>query len=286
MMSTKPTFATIGCLIILLVGTQSVLAVDPAGRLRLGASGGVAVSEQEDLNGIMDDLEDFWSDWDIALGNIELRSALLGGAYAEYLINQNWVVGAEFMRLSSSSGYDWFVDSGGITDVDVSCGATGNLVSVYGAYRFPLGDSAVALRLGAGAGYLFGASTEMDFGVYQEERAGPGPGNGTLRWLADLKASGSTAAFHGLAGAEYELGGNLLLSANLTYRVAAVTELKVDDVSASVNGEPDESWDIEEGDVLRWYNGEMGTYFSTVEGDRVGLDFTGLHVTVSVAYVF
>ena len=286
-MSKQPTFATIGCMILLLVGAQSALAIDLAGRLRLGGSAGMAMSEQEDLNGIMDDLEDFWSAWEVDWGDIELRSALLGGAYAEYLINENWVVGAEFLRLSSGSGSDWYLETTGSTrDVDVSCGATGNLASVYGAYRFPLGDSPVALRLGAGVGYLFGAELDMDFSVCHEGHVGSGSGDTTLVWQADLEASGSAVAFHGLVGAEYEFTDNLLVSANFAYRVAPVADLEVDDISASIDGVPDESWDIEEGDILRWYNGEMGTYFSTVEGDKVGLDFSGLHVTLSVAYVF
>jgi len=292
-MSKQSTFATIGCMILLLVGAQSVPAVDLAGRLRLGGSAGVAMCEQEDVNVIMDDLEDSWSAWEVDWGDSELRSALLGGAYAEYLINENWVVGAEFLRLSSSSGYDWYLETSGnpddpngsITDVDVSCGAAGNLASLYGVYRFPLGDSPVALRLGAGAGYLFGAKFDMDFGIYREGPVGPG-GDTTLVWRADLEASGSTVAFHGLVGAEYEFTDHLFVSANFAYRVASVVELEVDDISASINGVPDESWDIEEGSILRWYNGEMGTYFSTVEGDKVGLDFSGLHVTLSVAYVF
>ena len=288
-MSRKSIFATIGCMILLLVGTQSVLAGDLAGRLRLGGSGGMAMSEQEDLNGIMDDLEDFWSTWEVDWGEIELRSVLLGGAYAEYLINENWVVGAEFQRLSSSSGSDWYLETAGTRgstrDVDVSSGAAGNLASVYGVYRLPLGDSPVALRLGGGVGYFFGAKFDMDFSVSQEGQIGPG-GDTTLVWHADLEASGSNVAFHGLVGAEYEFTDNLFLSANFAYRVVAVTELEVDNVSASVNGVPDESWDIEEGDILRWYDGEMGTYFSTVEGDKVGLDFSGLHVTLSVAYAF
>jgi len=281
-MSKQSTFATIGCMILLFVGAQSALAIDLAGRLRLGGSAGMAMSEQEDLNGIMDDLEDFWSAWEVDWGDIELRSVLLGGVYAEYLINENWVIGAEYLRFSSSSGSDWYLETSGSTrDVDVSCGAAGDLASVYGAYRFPLGDSPVALRLGAGVGYLFGAKFDMDFSVYQEGHVGP-----SLVWQADLEASGSAVAFHGLVGAEYEFTDNLLVSANLAYRVASVADLEVDDISASIDGVPDESWDIEEGDILRWYNGEMGTYFSTVEGDKVGLDFSGLHVTLSVAYVF
>ncbi len=292
-MCKQSTFATIGCVILLFLGAQSVLAVDLAGRLRLGGSAGMAMCEQEDVNVIMDDLEDSWSAWEVDWGDSELRSALLWGAYAEYLINENWVVGAEFLRLSSSSGYDWYLETSGnpgdpngsITDVDVSCGATGNLASLYGVYRFPLGDSPVALRLGAGAGYLFGAKFDMDFDIYREGPVGPGEDT-TLVWQADLEASGSTVAFHGLVGAEYEFTDHLFVSANFAYRVASVVELEVDDISASLNGVPDESWDIEEGDILRWYNGEAGTYFSTVEGDKVGLDFSGLHVTLSVAYVF
>ena len=289
-MSKWPTFASIGCMIFLFVGAQSVPAVDLGGRLRLGGSAGVAMSEQEDMNGIMDDLEDSWSDWGVDWGDSELRSALLGGAYAEYLINENWVVGAEFLRLSGKSGYDWYLEVvstpddpiGSTTDVDVGSAATGNLASVYGVYRFPLGESPVALRLGAGVGYLFGAKFDMDFSVRREGDVGPGSGESTL----DLEASGSTAAFHGLVGAEYEFTDNLLVSVNFAYRAASVAELKVDDFSASLDGVPDESLDIEEGDTLRWYNDGTVPYFSTVEGDKVGLDFSGLHVTLSVAYIF
>ena len=286
-MSKRPAFATIGCMILLLVVAQPVLAVDLAGRLRLGGTAGIAMSEQEDLNVIMDDLKEFWSAWEVDLGDSELRSVVFGGVYAEYLVNENWVVGVEFLRLSSSSGYDWYLETtDSTTDADASYDATGNLASVYGVYRLPLGDSPVALRLGAGMGYLFGAEFAMDFGVYREGRVEPGSRDTTLAWQADLRASGATVAFHGLVGAEYEFTDNLFFSVNFAYRVASVAELEVDDSSASLNGVPDESWDLEVGNTLRWYNGETGTYFSTVEGDKVGLDFSGLHIALSIAYVF
>lgn len=284
------TFAAVGCVILLLVGGQSVLASDLAGRLRVGGSVGMGMCEQDDLNDTIDDQEDFYTLWEIDWDDSELSGALQVGAYAEYLINDNWIVGAEFLRLSSSGGYDWYDDSFGTTDVDSDYDAAGNLASVYGAYRFALGDSPVTLRLGAGVGYLFGVTFELDYDAYQVLDLGPDDDD-TLAYQTDLKATGSTVAFHGLIGAEYQLTDSLLLSANVAYRVGSINELEVDEFSATVNGAPNDFWDIERGEILRWYNDEIDddewtTSFSTREGDRVGLDFGGLYFTLSVAYLF
>ena len=275
--------AAVGCVVVLLLGTQSILASGPAGRLRLGGFVGMAMSVQEGLNATMDDVEESLShleaDWD----DTELRSARLVGAYVECLISENWVVGVEFLPLSSSGGYDWHVDWDfdplASTDVGVDYDVTGNVASVYGAYRYPLGDSPVALRLGAGVGYLFGAQFEMDYSYRDEYEYWT-----VLVREADLKASGSAVVFHGLAGVEYGPIGNLLFSANIAYRTASIDELKVDDFSVTRNGAPERTWSIEEGGILRWDSGRHS--FSTQEGEKVALDFSGLHYTLSVAYVF
>ena len=282
------TFGIISCVILLLIGFQSASASDLAGRLRLGAIGGMGMCEQRDLNGTIDDAEDFWTPWNVDWGDTELRRVLEVGAYAEYVVSENWVVGAEFLRLSSSGGYDWYDgwSSGavGMTDVDMGYNATGYLISAYGVYRLPLGDSPAALRLGAGAGYLLGAQFKMDFSAYQEGQFWPGTPESTAVYQTDLRANGSTLALTGLVGAEYEMTGHFLLSANIAYRVASIAELEVDDFRKTVNGLPSQSWDIEEGKILRWDSENMS--FSTDEGDLVGLDFSGLHFTLMVAYVF
>ena len=278
----------LGSVILLVVMSQSAPASDLTNRLRLGGSLGMAMSEQEDLNETIDHYENVYSGWHSDWDDSELRSAFEVGAYAEYLLNENWIVGAEFLRSSSSGGYDWYDgwSSGpvGTTDVDADYDATGNLVSAYGVYRLPLGDSAAALRLGAGVGYLFGAQFEMDFDAYQEGQPFSGNPDSTVVYQMDLKATGSALALHGLVGAEYEVTGSLLLSANLAYRVAHVDELEVDDFTRIVNGCPDDLWHIEEGKPLRWDSGISS--LSTVEGDKVGLDFSGFHLTLSVAYTF
>lgn len=284
------TFAAVGCVILLLVGGQSVLASDLAGRLRVGGSLGMGMCEQGDLNDTIDDQEDFYTLWDIDWDDSELRSALQVGVYAEYLISDTWIVGAEFLRLSSSGGYEWYDDSSWTTDMDSDYDAAANLASAYGAYRFALGDTPVTLRLGGGVGYLFGATFELDYDIYQVLDFGPGDDD-TLAYQTGLKATGSAAAFHGFVGAEYQLTGSFLLSANVAYRVGSINELEVDEFSATVNGAPNDSWDIERGEILRWYNGgidegELTSRFSTREGDRVGLDFGGLYFTLSVAYLF
>jgi hypothetical protein len=232
----------------------------------------------------MDDVEESLSHLETEWDEDELRRAGLAGAYVEYLMGETWVVGAEFLRLSSSGGYDWLVDwdfdPSASTEVNVSYTAAGNLASVYGAYRFPLGDSPLAVRLGAGVGYLFGAEFRMDYsyrdlyGVFTEHER-----------EAELKAAGSAAAFHTLAGVEYEPTERLLFSANISYRVASIDELKVDDLTATRDGEPDEaSWRIEEGEILRWDSGRHS--LSTLEGEEMNLSFSGFYYTLGIAYVF
>ena len=176
----------------------------------------MAMCEQEDLNGTMEDLEDFWSSWEVDWEDSELRKAFLFGVSAEYLINEKWVVGAEFQRLSSSGGYDWCIETeaSGTTDVEADYGAAGNLVSVYGAYRLPLGGSPVALRIGGGVGYLFTGSFEWDLNAYQVDMPVP-MADSVLVSDYHLKATGSAVAFHGVLDADYELAGNLLISANI-----------------------------------------------------------------------
>ncbi len=282
--------AAVGCAILTVAGSQSVLASDDVGRFRVGGLFGVAMADHEDLNETIDGAEEFWTQWGVDWNDNNVGGGLALGIFAEYLVNDRFAVGAEFMRLSGSGGYNWSdAHDFGSTDVDVGYAATGNIASSYGVYRLPLGDSPVTLRLGAGAGYFFGAEFELDFSVRQtfEEPGGLGGSrDSTFVGQTDVEASGSGGAFNGLFGAEYHLTDQLIMMASASYRIARVDELEVDEASSRENGMPvDTWWDLEEGETLKWYN-ENGVYFSTEEGDNVGLDFGGLQLTVSVAYAF
>ena len=281
--------AAVGCAILAVGGSQSVMASDDVGRFRVGGLFGAAMADHEDLNDTIDDAGDFWTQWEVDWDDDDVGGGLALGIFAEYLINDRFAVGAEFMRLSGSGGYSWSdAQEFGSVDVDVGYDATGSVVSLYGVYRLPLGDSPMTLRFGAGAGYLFGAKFVLDFGAYEtyEDWGGlEGSRDTTIVSQTDVEASGSGVGFHGLVGAEYHLTDQWLLMASASYRVARVDELEVDEASSKVNGMPVDTWWVEEGETLKWYN-EDGVYFSTEDGDEVGLDFRGLQLTVSVAYAF
>lgn len=283
--------AAVGCAILVIAGSQSVLASDDIGRFRVGGLFGAAMADHEDLNDTIDDAEDFWTHWEIDWNDDDdVGGGLALGIFAEYLVNDRFAVGAEFMRLSGSGGYNWsYADDFVSDEVDVGYAATGNIASAYGIYRLRLGDSPVSLRFGAGAGYFFGAKFELDFSTRRtSEDWGVlgGSRDTTFVGQTDVEASGSGIAFNGLLGAEYHLTDQLIMMASASYRIARVDELKVDQASSSENGMPvDTWWVLEEGETLKWYN-ENGVYFSTEDGDNVGLDFGGLQLTVSVAYAF
>ena len=283
-------FAAVGCAILVIAGSQSVLASDDVGRFRVGGLFGIAMADHEDLNDTIDDVKNFWTEWEIDVNGDDVGGGPALGVFAEYLVSDRFAVGAEFTRLSGSGGYDWsFDEEYGSVALDVGYEATGSVASLYGVYRLPLGDSPVTLRFGAGAGYLFGAKFVMDFRgheVYQDRGHLEGSRDTTIVSQTDVEASGSGVAFHGLVGAEYHLTDQWLLMASASYRIARVDELKVDEASSKVNGVPvDVWWDLEEGETLKWCK-EDGVYFSTEDGDDVGLDFGGVQFTVSVAYAF
>jgi hypothetical protein len=254
--------------------SQPAAAFESGGRIRLGGFGGMGVFDQDDLNQTISDLDEFWDwwgdSWDYAsFSGDELEGGPLFGAFAEYMLNEEWLVGAEFVRISSEGGFtEEYADYGDYpyymrSDVDYE--ASGNLASVYGVYRRALGDSRFALRLGGGAGYVFDAALKLD------------------SYSSDLEASGSAAEVHALAGAEYQAADQLMFTANVTYRWAPIDELVVDRLR------PSDGWMmIEEGKPLRWYHEEDGGAFFSTHGDghKVGLDFSGLYVTLGAAFTF
>lgn len=277
------------CVMTVLGVGQPAMASDCVGGVRLGGTVGVAMSRQEDLNETIEDTEGGFGYWAVTWQDSKLRGGSIMGGFAEYLASENWIIGAEFLRLSSSGGYDWF--TGGDHASDVGYDAIGNLASVYVVSRLPLRDSPVALRLGAGVGYLFNARFKEDYDFYAEQPSSAESGRDrTSAWRTDFEATGSAFAFHALVGAEYELTDALFLSVDIAYRVASIDELRVDSISTTLNGIPNDThWlngDIEEGKILRWDNHYEAPSFSTTEGDKVGLDFGGLHFTLSVAYAF
>ena len=285
----------VACAIFLMAACQSATASGNGAQFRFGGLFGIATADHEDLNGTIEDLEHLWrgivDHWD----DEPVGGGAVVGGFAEYLVTEEFVLGAEFLRLSGDGGYDWNVLEADefyslYTAADVSYEATGNLVSIYGAYRLPIGDSGAALRFGAGIGYLFGAEFVLDFEGREvlEERRGHGARvDTTFLWQTDVECSGSGVAFNGLLGVEYQVTGQVLLLASASYRQASVHELTVDSASTSLNGEPYEQWwDLEVGEPLRWYDGDSGAYFSGTEGDEVGLNFGGVQFTVGLAYSF
>jgi hypothetical protein len=288
-----------GVVIMVLTASQSAFASGSAGQVRVGAFLGTGWPEYEDVNGTINDLAAYFqeaTDWpgytDHHFDTDELGGGWVFGGWAEYLVTDNLALGVEFMPLSSDGGFDYgyaydYDDGESVYSVgvagDADYEATAGLMSIYGLYLLPMGDTPVTLRLGAGLGYLSGASLTMDFVTrytvdLQEIEM----------WSENLKASGSAAAFHGLVGAEYEVTDHLLLCANAVYRKASVDELEVENVEGDEYG-----WfsALEKGETLKWHRYEVDEAqwayeFSTEKGDNIGLDFGGFYLTVSAAFVF
>ena len=280
-------------LILVLAGGQAV-AAGPPGEVRVGAFIGTAISEHDDLNTTISDWGTQYREGmdglgiaDADFGEDEMGEGMVFGGHAEYVGTGNFGICAEFTPLSSKGGFDYAFshDSDPVFSGrgEAEYKASAYLISVSGIYLIPVGDSPLALRLGAGAGYLFGARITVEAEqVYTDNTTG------TERWYPSLKASGSAVAFQGFAGAEFRVTDGLLLCANAAYRAASVDELEVDEAygeSASWFG------DLRQGGTLKWHSYELGggasaSEFSTEEGSNIGLDFSGFYLTVSVAYPF
>jgi hypothetical protein len=285
---------------MVLAASQSATATGSAGQVRVGVFSGAGMQDHEDLNGTINHWVDYFH-WigemphvsSMDLDEYELAGGVVFGGHAEYVVIDNLAVGVEFMPLSSDGGYDVDLDTYHERhDVNVTSSrdsdieATARLVSVYGIYFLPMGGGPVALRLGGGVGYLFGAKLTVDYrSVFVYDRDWDEP----LTMAGSLEASGSAVTVHGLVGAEYRATDRLLVCANVGYRVASIDELEVDRV---------DSWEgsytfhnVHEGEPLRWhrYDGSgdpSGGEFSTEEGSIIDLDFSGFYLALSLAFSF
>jgi hypothetical protein len=250
------------------------------------------MADHEDVNRTIEDEKDLWAsdvnDWtDEPVGGGPVM-----GIFAEYLVSDQFAMGAEFGLLSGSGGYDWHVLEYGDAawfevDTDVSYDVSGKVASLYGVYRMPLGASSAKLRLGAGIGYVFGAELAVDFAMHMQLGGSGGRQDSTFLYQSEIEASGSGLSYYGSVGVEYPVYDRLLLFASASYRMTGVDEIAVDGEVSTLNGAayPD-LWDLEEGEPLLWYRGEDGTYFSTEKGKAIGLDFGGPQVTLGLAYAF
>lgn len=314
----RPIVALLASVFILFsLGPASAWA--QAGTVRVGGTFGLATYDIEDINdyndgwgAFMRDYEDWLEDEPYYYG-VDTRFAaddLGGGAtfsgFAEYMVTNEIGVGIQFMRLSGTADhsrsveyefddwgyYGWYEgrESGEFT-------VGGNLVSLIGVYHLPLGATGASLRLGGGVGYLFGATLKDDYSgreeYYDYYARTSGDRQEVSRWSGSLEASGSGVAFHGLVGIEYPVTPQLLVVGDAGYRFASVDELKVDDWSYTIDGEPVGPEDMllptEEGEVLKIYYDDaefMPPLLNTELGEDVTLDFGGLYFTLGIAYVF
>ena len=280
----------LGLAIVILAASQSAVASESAGQIRAGLLLGYGMWDHDGVNGPFNEIADetrsaLASSPDLVweLNEDELGGGLVYGVFAEYLVLDNLAVGAEFVPVSTDGGLDVFeeVEFEGDTytfNGDIGADASARLLSVYGAYLLPLSGAPITLRLGGGVGYLSGAKLELN---YDWSTRGPGM---TEAGNENLDASGSAVAFHAFAGAEYRLLDNVVICANAAYRSASVDELEVDCMETS--GQMGFFECVHEGEPLKWYNGDEDMYFTTEEGDNIGLDFGGFYLTASVAFTF
>lgn len=282
-----------------------VVAAPPsgAGSVRLGGVFGMANQAHGDVNDIIGDthrtfdnaMEDAEDYYDYDFDENELGSGLVLGAKAEYLISDNLGLGVEFQPLSSSGGYDasysyWdpYDEYDVDYDEDAEFEATGSLIAAYGFYRMPMGD-VLHLRLGGGLDYVLGGTLALDeawraelYDQYDYDEYDGG---------ARFEATGSGFGFHALAGAEYQIGESFLIVGDAAYRFVKIDELEVQDASTWMDGEHHDWEGMEEGEILQWVHVEEDGYdyyyFSTEDdGKKVGLDFSGLYLTLGAYFCF
>jgi hypothetical protein len=284
-----------------------------AGKIKVRASFGAGSYSIEDINDFMAskgrylrDYEEFMDDpyygVDANFNSKDLEGGAVFAGAVEYGLTNQFSVGVEFLPLSSSGDYSWLLEMWDeyyyeYWEVRESfdAEAKAKLVSLYGVYNVPLGSTGASIRLGGGAGYLFGGTLELDWHGDVEYYYWDREGRQEEEWSGSLEATGSGMAFHALVGIEYPIMPQLLLTGDVAYRFAAIDELEVDSVSRNnqyLDVHPVED-DTEEGKVLKWvdYHGDIGEaewlpVFSTGRGSDVGLDFSGLYFTLGIAYVF
>lgn len=280
------------CLVLAVISILPAIALaGGAGTFRVGGVLGISTQAHGDINGTIDDTHEMWdygceADYydECCFDANELGGGLVIGAQVEYLIRDNLGFGMEFLPLSSTGGWDAYFsdwdDYGAHLDDNTDLQATGKLVSAYGFYLMPMGD-ALSLRFGGGLGYILGGKLEFDELMHIEY---DGEEDEASR---QFEATGSGFGFHALVGAEYLIGDSYMIVGDAAYRVVKINELKVQDTSDSTSRG---DWGgMEEGEVLQWVRDEEygGGYFSTEDdGEKVGLDFGGLYLTLGVFYCF
>jgi hypothetical protein len=278
--------------------------------VRIGASFGYGAYSLDDINDFIDGTGEYWRDAeheleaeeiDVGFSSEELGGGLVISGTVEYAVTDQISVGLELVPLSTSGEFSWDFEevmAGGEGSIgagercDIEARAT--LVSLYGVYRVPVGNTGASLRLGGGAGLLFGALESDHRGFLEVTDAAGAAGREREDWTENLEATGSGMAFHALVGIEYPIAPQVVLTGDVAYRFASIAELEVD--SVSTNDELDLGgiyYETEEGKVLKWsdYDGDFGfddwaPRFRTDRGRDVELDFGGLYLTFGIAYVF
>jgi hypothetical protein len=291
------TCVAVSALVLLSVRDASAESAFGGRRVRISAFGGYGANQQDDINMMttyhendFSDAEDFAEDWSAV--REELNGAVPLGVSVEYLINERWGVGWEFMRLRGSGGFEGF-RSDEIQDgwVDYTFTAdytpSANVFSVFGSYRIPLGSPTAVLRLGGGIGYLFGADLGLEWDGFHEfyDRRDRFSARGeTSRWTAGLQTSGAGVAFHGLAGIEYRVTERVFVTGDLTYRFASVGKLEISDLSGLFAYEDFSDFSV--GETLKWATDGPDSWLSTEVGEDIGLDFSGFYFTLGAALAF
>jgi hypothetical protein len=284
-----PAVSLLAAVLLLAAGTCG------AGEIRLGARLGGGFYGHDDVNDTIDDIARLYHEGGddyapCSFTTDDLKGGLVFGVNGEYLLNENWCVGAEFMPLSSDGGYGYnetYEDAYEYwhEEDDVDLEGKGNLLSAYAVYRIPMGDGPFVWRFGGGVDYVFGAKLTFDERYYVEYDYWGRPDRDDLIG-ANFEASGSALGFHGRAGVEYRVGDRFVLVADAALRFLKVDELEVDDVDMTVDGVSQEWPHMDEGETLKWTEADGWYYFNTEEGKKIGLDFSGLYLTVGAFYTF
>jgi hypothetical protein len=291
-----PAVSLLAALLLLAAGTCG------AGEIRLGARLGGGFYGHDDVNDTLDDVArlaesvcDDGYDGGCAFSSDDLQGGFLFAVNGEYLPNESWGIGAEFLPLSSDGGWNYHStyedDYGYWTEWDnVDHEAPGKLLSAYAVYRIPMGDGPLVLRLGGGIDYIFGAKLTYDADYYVEyssrDARGARSGRETIEGRASFDASGSALGFHGRAGVEYQVAERFVLVGDAALRFLKVDELEVDNPRTEMDGEPGAWDDMEEGEPLKWIATPYSVRYNTVDGKKIGLDFSGLYLTVGAFYTF
>lgn len=273
------------CFFVSLPAGASAQMGQEFGPMRVGLTLGYATAGHDDLNDTTDDFECFFNDvvdmveqegyvHHAGFDGDKVSGGVLFAGTVDYGLTESFLVGLEAALLGGEGGYNYALDyeydyvdvvESGKTDYDVG----GIILTARGTYLISPSEIPVSFRMGGGLGLVRGKLEVSRSGVWEADEW-----RYTEHWSDGLEASGWGLAVTVFTGAEYRATDMLYVTADVGYRFADVGKLTVSDVN--------DMYDVEEDETLLWDD----SYFSTDDGDEVGLGFSGAYFGLGLAVAF